>query len=428
MAEMYPREVPVNEANIAKTISFYKRAYKDIVNELTTATDFGVANRRAILAQIDDILETMGEDMQKFIAEELPDYYRAGAEDAVRQLRNVGADVQVAESFNLVHRQAIMAILDETNQSFAEAISGIKRSATGLLGTAVKEELTYRLAKSVTAGEALEAAKKSLKIAIQENGITALKDKSGRSWTLDRYTEMLFRTKAVEARNRGLMNRGVENGYDLVQVSRHNSDHEECRVWEGKILSLTGKTKGYPTVDEAKRAGLFHPNCKHAINFLIPKLAKMTSAYDPDEPTKVIEQKEARELSGVKPKQIKLNIEKPNQALLELKRAQDAGDFARAVEITNQIREEAAKAMTIPQKTLSDVAAAGQNAAKIPELLQYEDAMNQGKTYLLDALAKRFPNDARFHVHEKKIKQPLDEKTKNMIKAIQSGGMVIIPR
>ncbi len=30
---------------------------------------------------------------------------------------------------------------------------------------------------------------------------------------------------------------------------------------KGEILSLTGKTPGYPTLEEAKTAGLFHPNC-----------------------------------------------------------------------------------------------------------------------------------------------------------------------
>lgn len=32
---------------------------------------------------------------------------------------------------------------------------------------------------------------------------------------------------------------------------------------DGKVLSLTGETPGYPTMDEAKAAGLFHPNCRH---------------------------------------------------------------------------------------------------------------------------------------------------------------------
>lgn len=39
--------------------------------------------------------------------------------------------------------------------------------------------------------------------------------------------------------------------------------------WGGKVLSLTGETPGYPTMAEAKAAGLFHPNCRHTYSLWI---------------------------------------------------------------------------------------------------------------------------------------------------------------
>jgi hypothetical protein len=57
----------------------------------------------------------------------------------------------------------------------------------------------------------------------------------------------------------------VEQGHDLIKVSTHRG---ACPNYasrgKAKILSITGKTKGYPTLEEAKAAGLFHPNCRHA--------------------------------------------------------------------------------------------------------------------------------------------------------------------
>lgn len=295
--QMYPAQVEVNEANILKVTSTFKRAYKDVLSEITTATDFGVANRRAILAQIEGILTELGTDVQAFLEEELPGYYEIGSEQAVRQLRNVGADVAVQEGFNRIHSDAIVALVDDTARAFGESLTGIQRSADLVLGKATRELLTQQMAKGFIGGEAIATVRKVIKGTIQEQGLSALVDKGGHKWTLDRYADMLFRTKAVEARNRGLANRMTENGYDLVQVSTHFTEHEECRVWEGKILSLTGETKGYPTVADAERAGLFHPNCKHAINVLIPKLAKMTSAYDPETKTRVIGGKEAQAIT-----------------------------------------------------------------------------------------------------------------------------------
>jgi hypothetical protein len=94
---------------------------------------------------------------------------------------------------------------------------------------------------------------------------------------------MLFRTKVVEARNRGMVNRMAENGYDLVQVTAHAGTCPICAPWEGKILSISGQSKEYDSVAEAEADGLFHPNCRHAINTLVPSLAKKTNAYTNEE-------------------------------------------------------------------------------------------------------------------------------------------------
>jgi len=277
---MYPTEVAINEKGIEKLIATYKRAYKEIVGELVNATDFGTYNRKLLLKQIEETLTALGEDAQAFIEKELPRYYVSGATDAVKQLREIDAPVRVGSGFSKIHKLAIAALVDDTAKAFGESLTGVNRSANTMLNKAVKEEITQRLAQGQIKGEALRQTKKAVIGAIQQQGLDALVDKAGRGWTLDRYSEMLIRTKAVEARNRGFGNRMVENGYDLVQVSRHFSTHEECRVWEGEILSFTGATKGYKTVQDAEEAGLFHPNCKHAINALHMDIARETMAWD----------------------------------------------------------------------------------------------------------------------------------------------------
>lgn len=282
---LYPQQVPIDEAKLEKLIAAYKQSYIDIVKEINGATNFGVANRKAILGQVEAILKELGVDVGKFIAEELPGYYELGANDAVNQLQNVGADVGVKEGFNRVHNEAIAALVDDSARAFGESISGVGRSANQLMGKATRDLITQKMAKGIIGGDALRQVRLEIKGILQEQGLAALVDKGGKRWTPDRYAEMLFRTKAVEARNRGMANRMIENGYDLVQISTHPGACELCRPWEGKILSLTGDTKGYPTIANAERSGLFHPNCRHAMNVLIPSLAKRTRAYDPNTKT-----------------------------------------------------------------------------------------------------------------------------------------------
>ena len=286
---MYPKQVAVNQKNIDRLTETFKSAYKSIYDEIATATDFGVANRKQILAQIEAILTELGTNAQEFVEKELTAQYTTGANQAVKQLRNVGADISVAEGFNKIHTNAIAALVDDATRAFGESLTGVGRSGQLLLGKISRETLTQKLAEGMIGGKARKEVVKVIKGTLQQQGLDALIDKGGNSWTLDRYSDMLFRTKAVEARNRGLMNRMAENDYDLVQVSSHGAG-DVCGDWEGQILSATGATPGYDTVADAEAAGLFHPNCRHAINVLIPSLARETEAYNPDVDTIVIEQ------------------------------------------------------------------------------------------------------------------------------------------
>ena len=292
---MYPTEIEVDEKALAKLTNTLKKAYKEIVDEMLNATDFGLYNRQMILAQVDRHLENLGVDVQKFIEKELPKYYKRGADDAIKQMRHIDAPIDVAYGFNAVHIEAVQALISDTAKAFGETLTGISRSANNVLGKMAREMITQKLAEGVIGGKATDEVRKQIKGILQEQGLSALVDKGGRTWTLDRYTEMLIRTKAVEARNRGLINRVVENRYDLVQISSHFTDCELCAPWEGKIISLTGETKGYPTLAQAEKEGLFHPNCKHAINTFNPELAELTHAYDPDTKTYKVPQKVAKE-------------------------------------------------------------------------------------------------------------------------------------
>jgi|GEM_PF-6376403 len=57
----------------------------------------------------------------------------------------------------------------------------------------------------------------------------------------------------------------AEHGADVVRVTVSGHCCEKCAEWENRLLSISGATKGLPTVDEATAAGLFHPNCTHSL-------------------------------------------------------------------------------------------------------------------------------------------------------------------
>ncbi|OPX79371.1 MAG: Phage minor capsid protein 2 [Methanosaeta sp. PtaB.Bin039] len=102
---------------------------------------------------------------------------------------------------------------------------------------------------------------------LAEKGVTGFKDAAGRDWDLRRYTEMVARTTTREVMIQGTANRLLEHGHDLAVIigGVGSNTCEVCKAWVGRTVSLTGKTQGYPTLDDARAEGFMHPNCTHNI-------------------------------------------------------------------------------------------------------------------------------------------------------------------
>lgn len=94
-------------------------------------------------------------------------------------------------------------------------------------------------------------------------GIAYFTDRRGARWTLERYVNMATTTVLANTNRQAFFMKSIEWGNDLVKV-KHLNIHPHCEYCEpftDKVLSITGNTKGYMSVDEAHDAGLFHPNC-----------------------------------------------------------------------------------------------------------------------------------------------------------------------
>lgn len=284
------REITIREGRINDLIALYKQAYVRLTKEMVDAADAGKIQKARVMARINVELGALGIDVQDWVKSEIPKYYLDGSNQALQDLRALGVDISARTNFAVINKAAIAALTDEVAMNFAMAIRGVSKTANNLLSDALKQQLNFTIAEGKLTGEARKIISDSLKAKLTDQGFTALTDKGGHSWTLDNYTRMLARTKAVEARNQGVANRMLGLGYDLVQVTNHNSKHQACKDLEGKILSLTGNTPrgtklpgGYivwGSLQQAIEHGLFHPNCEHAINPFHAELAKITKAYD----------------------------------------------------------------------------------------------------------------------------------------------------
>lgn len=248
----------------AKPLSkFYTKVYKQLVRDLRDNSDLLIDPRRAkvVLAKVDDAISKLDKETKKFIDKELPATYKAFARETIKMMRKMG--VQVDDAISGIHLDAMDAMSDDAALRFAESLRGIKKGVQDYVRFGQQESVRQTIAEGALQGFDAKNIANEVEKKIRDEGITAFIDKKGRKWELDRYSDMLTRQVLANASRDGTANVALQHGFDLVRVTRHASKHAECRRWEGEILSLTGNTPGYPTLDEAIASGLYHVGCLH---------------------------------------------------------------------------------------------------------------------------------------------------------------------
>lgn len=96
-------------------------------------------------------------------------------------------------------------------------------------------------------------------------------DRAGRQWDSQVYFEMLAQTSMANLEREAYVNALLEERHDLVSINSIGSK-DRCRKWEGRILSLSGKSEGYPSLDSVIATGdIFHPRCRHRLVAHFPR-------------------------------------------------------------------------------------------------------------------------------------------------------------
>jgi hypothetical protein len=250
------------------------------------------AVRRASQAVVDELGKAVTLDVHDAVAEAYNTGHRAAVAElgalsdrARRLVDDVTPNAQAvdrlaAETVDLLterHRSILRAVDDGYRAVVAEV------TATPLLGTGTRRQATQ---------DAMTR--------FADRGIRSFVDESGRAWQLTSYAEMAVRTSvgraATEAHTRALTDAGVS----LVVVSNAPRECPLCRRWEGKVLTLTGpagartmevehavddgrmvRVRVAGSLDEARRAGLQHPNCRHSTSAYTPGITRAEQA-EPD--------------------------------------------------------------------------------------------------------------------------------------------------
>lgn len=190
--------------------------------------------------------------------------YYGGVKVAEKQLGDAG--VTLRADMNRINEKVVGAYASQVSQRLADVVTVAGRTTEDIYG---RLKLNTALTGTLAGYESIGETQRKMQKIAEGEGIVGFVDKAGHQWGMASYVEMLTRTTTMQLHNTAIKNEFMAHDEDLIIVSRHGTKCDLCGKWEGQVLSLTGDTKGYPTVDEAESDGLMHPCCRHVYTLYI---------------------------------------------------------------------------------------------------------------------------------------------------------------
>lgn len=197
---------------------------------------------------------------------------KAALEGVAESLYSLGLVDSISEGLTVAtlsttNQAYLVAQIASTQKDILAVTQNMNRETKALISQAYASELRTQLQSGSNSTRQL---KKSVQQAIRKEMKgrvnSAIVDKSGRTWKLENYVDMLVKTKAMEAHREASINSGLEEGTQYARISKHNAT-DACSRWEGKIVKLDPNADGeYPYIDDIPRREIFHPRCKHILS------------------------------------------------------------------------------------------------------------------------------------------------------------------
>lgn len=174
------------------------------------------------------------------------------------------------ETFMAINTEAVAALAGATTKAITDRHMQIVRQVEDVYRNVIANVVGFTVTGSQTR---LEIAQRAYNHFI-EHGVATF-EAGNRSYDIATYTEMATRTAVGQAAIQGHLDQAENMDMDLQAVSDHPEECDLCRPWEGEVLSASGDSAEYPSLQEAMADGLFHPRCGHRLHAYIPGLSEL---------------------------------------------------------------------------------------------------------------------------------------------------------
>lgn len=257
------------DKKINQLITMYVRTEKSLMNTISQkkykgqVTDFYESMLKQVKLQLMQ-LQAQSVVYSKDIVNELylEAYYNS--------LEDLGIS-SIGDGFAQLHTDAIELLSENIINNFAEVNHQVGRR---IEDTIRDIGLTDTQMKFAT-GQTIKQLQNELINSLINTGLGGITDKRGRVIPFTSYAELLSRSIVAETQNTCVLNIAGEHDKDLVKMTHHATSCDVCKEYEGKIYSISGKSKKYPALKSipgfANGYNNIHPRCRHRISVFVEK-------------------------------------------------------------------------------------------------------------------------------------------------------------
>ena len=243
-----------------------------------------------------DVVGYLGDAVRMDVFEAVAEAYNVGHRSAVAELGALSDDARRLVDDVTPGAQAVDRLAEETVNLLTEQHRSILRTVEDGYRAVIADVTATPLLGTGTRRQATQDAMARF----ADRGITSFRDRSGRRWQMTSYAEMAVRTSVGRAATEAHMRTLSTAGVDLVIVSNSPRECPLCRPWERQVLTISGpggrrtvevehatedgrmvRVEVAGSLDEARAAGLQHPNCRHSVSAFTPGITKVGTA-EPD--------------------------------------------------------------------------------------------------------------------------------------------------
>lgn len=268
--------IPTYDRELADFEKVYKSALVKIIKQLENVKPEDLLARQIYEAQIRQIvfiINDLNVEARAWIETTMTDSFEYAQASA---LVTMGLATSLVEAkgelqHSLMSRNRIEAMIADTFTDVLKAHSKMEESLKQMVRDVQAQVLQDNVAMqrgTVTSAKDIRAEllRQGFSPTLIEENWKGIVDARGNRWDLTTYSKMVARTKLQQAQLEGARVQARENENDLAIISSHGAK-DACSNFEGMIISLEGKTKGYKTLAEVRASGLiFHPNCQHTVH------------------------------------------------------------------------------------------------------------------------------------------------------------------